>query len=64
MGGSRRGVRLFTLVLFVVAFVLMVVATVINFAKGGGTDAYLTLIAAILLAVAVAVEFVLWRRTP
>ena len=52
------------LVLFVVAFVLMVTATVINFAKeGGGTSAYLTLAAAVLLAVAVAVSFVRWSRS-
>ena len=64
MGGSRRGGRLVSFVLFVVAFVLMVTATVINFAKeGGGTSAYLTLAAAVLLAVAVAVSFVRWSRS-
>ena len=63
MGGSRRGGRLVSFVLFVVAFVFMVTATVINFAKeGGGTSAYLTLAAAVLLAVAVAVSFVRWTR--
>ena len=64
MGGSKRGGRMVAFVLFVAAFVLMVVATVINFAKeGGGTSAYLTLAAAVLLAVAAAVSFARWSRS-
>jgi hypothetical protein len=51
-------------VLLVVAFVLMVAATVINFAKeGGGTSAYLTLAASVLLAVAVVVSLLRWSRS-
>ncbi len=64
MGGSKRGGRMVALVLFVVAFVLMVTATVIDFAKqGGDTTAYLTLTASVLLALAVAVSFVRWTRS-
>ncbi len=64
MGGSKRGGRMVAFVLFVVAFVLMVAATVINFAKeGGGPSAYLTLATAVLLAVASATSFVRWSRS-
>jgi hypothetical protein len=51
-------------VLFIVAFVLMVAATAIDFAKeGGGTSAYLTLAAVVLLAVAAAASFARWSRS-
>ena len=41
-----------------------VAATVINFAKeGGGTSAYLTLAASVLLAVAVVVSLLRWSRS-
>lgn len=64
MSGSKKGGRMFAFVLFVVAFVLMVTAAAIDFAKEGGSlSSYLTLVAAGLLAVAVASSFAWWRSS-